>query len=71
VGYKFPESINKPETLDRRYVGKLSKKPLSLMHGMLMMEPDERFTALDCLADSYFDGCRDADIEKMVNNYKN
>ena len=35
IGYKFPESITKPETLDRRYVGKLSKKALNLMKGML------------------------------------
>ena len=36
------------------------------MSGMLIMDPTERFTAMDCLADSYFDGLRDPDVEKMV-----
>lgn len=30
VGTKFPE-INKPETIERRYLGKLSKKALNIM----------------------------------------
>ena len=30
------------------------------------MDPEDRFTALDCLADPYFDGLREPDIEKMV-----
>lgn len=34
VGFKFPE-LNKPETLEKRYVGKMSAKALSLMNGML------------------------------------
>lgn len=70
VGYKFPDSILKPETLEKRYVGKLSKKALSLMNGMLMMDPEERYTALDCLADPLFDNIRDPDIEEMVLHYR-
>ena len=70
MGYKFPNSINKPETLEKRYVGKLSKKALSLMSGMLTLEPEERFTALDCLADPYFDPIRDSEIEKLINSNK-
>jgi cyclin-dependent kinase-like len=35
---KFPE-INKPETLERRYLGKLSKKALNIMKVMLKMDP--------------------------------
>jgi cyclin-dependent kinase-like len=56
----------KPETLEKRYVGKLSKKALNLMNGMLMMDPEERYTAMDCIADPYFDNIRDPDIEESV-----
>ena len=47
-------------------VGKLSQKALSLLAGMLRMEPDNRFNALECLAHPYFDGIRDAETEKLV-----
>lgn len=70
MGYKFPEQINKPETLEKRYVGKLSKKALSLMGGMLIMEPEDRFTAADCLADPYFDNIREPEVDKLLQNYK-
>ena len=43
VGLKFPE-INKPETLEKRYMTSLSKKALQLMIGLLKMDPAERLT---------------------------
>jgi cyclin-dependent kinase-like len=55
-----------PETLEKKYVGKLSTKALSLMNGMLKMDPEERYTALDCLANPYFDGIREPEIEKII-----
>lgn len=33
---------------------------------MLEMDPVDRYTALECLADSYFDGLRDQEIEKLI-----
>lgn len=43
------------------------------MSGMLRMDPEQRFTAQDCLAHPYFDGIREPEIEKMIqpltNNY--
>ena len=36
---KFPE-INKPETIERRYLGKLSKKALTFMKSLLKMDPN-------------------------------
>lgn len=66
IGYKFPESIAKPETLEKRYIGKLSKKALNLMKGMLEMDPEERYTALECLADPYFDGLREPEVERLI-----
>jgi cyclin-dependent kinase-like len=70
VGYKFPDSIYKPETLEKRYVGKLSRKAVSFMAGMLAMNPAERHTALDCLADPYFDEVRDPETEKLISTHR-
>lgn len=42
-GLKFPD-ISKPETLEKRYLSSLSKKALSLMTGLLKMDPAERLT---------------------------
>jgi hypothetical protein len=36
------------------------------MKGMLEMDPEHRYTALECLGDPYFDGLRDPEVEKMV-----
>lgn len=41
LGMKFPE-IKKPETIERRYIGNISKKALSIMKNMLKLEPLER-----------------------------
>ena len=35
------------------------------MKAMLTMEPNERITALESLADPYFDGMREPEIEKL------
>jgi len=43
VGLKFPE-ISKPETIERRYLGKLSKKALNFLKLLLKMDPAERPT---------------------------
>jgi cyclin-dependent kinase-like len=70
VGYKFPDTINKPESIEKRYVGKLSKKALNLMSGMLIMDPEDRYTAADCLGDPFFDSVREPEVEKLLANYK-
>lgn len=54
LGTKFPE-ITKPETIERRYLGKLSKKALSFMKGLLKMDPKERLTSIEALKHPYFD----------------
>lgn len=38
------------------------------MKGMLEMEPTVRMTALEALADPYFDGLRDSETENLVKN---
>ena len=68
VGFKFPE-LGKPETLEKKYVGKMSSKALSLMSGMLQMEVGKRFTAIECLAHPYFDGMRSDEVENLIQGY--
>lgn len=53
LGQKFPE-IEKPETLERHYLGKISQKALSFMKSVLKMEPNERLTCEEALNHAYF-----------------
>lgn len=55
VGIKLP-NVSKPETLVKKYFGKLSKRALSFMKGVLKMDPTERMTSQDCLEHPYFEG---------------
>ena len=55
AGLKFPD-MKKPETLHKKYMGKLSKAALSLMKGLLTMEPSARFSTTDCLQSVFFEG---------------
>jgi len=68
-GLKFPD-ISKPETLEKRYMSSLSKKALSLMIGLLKMNPAERLTGEQALQHPWFDDIRDpqedADLLRMV-----
>ncbi|EKX47932.1 hypothetical protein GUITHDRAFT_69171 [Guillardia theta CCMP2712] len=48
LGLKFPD-MSRPETLEKRYVGKLTKKALSFMKGLLSMDPYKRLNAPDAL----------------------
>lgn len=58
VGLKFPE-ISMPETVERRYLGKLSKKALSFMKGLLKMDPKERMNVQEAMKHPYFEGIRE------------
>jgi len=58
LGLKFPD-MSRPETLEKRYVGKLTKKALSFMKGLLIMDPSKRLGSQDALQHSYFDGLRE------------
>lgn len=62
LGLKFPD-VSKPETLDKRYVGKMSKKALSLMNGLLNMNPADRLYGIKALMHPYFDDLRFKDNE--------
>mmetsp|Transcript_13362 Transcript_13362/g.46785 ORF Transcript_13362/g.46785 Transcript_13362/m.46785 type:complete len:590 (-) Transcript_13362:28-1797(-) len=57
VGLKFPD-MSRPETLQKKYVGKLSKRSLHFLKGLLQMEPSNRQTAKECLEHGYFEDIR-------------
>lgn len=52
---KFPD-MSRPETLQKKYMGKLSKRALGLMKYLLCMEPKERLSSEECLKNIYFEG---------------
>jgi cyclin-dependent kinase-like len=54
-GLKFPD-MSKPETLQRKYVGKLSMRALNFIKVLLNMDPADRPTAETCLSNPYFEG---------------
>ena len=64
---KFPE-INKPETLERRYLGKLSKKALNFLKSLLKMDPKERLNIDDAINHPYFDEIRN-EYDRCAHSY--
>lgn len=62
LGLKFPD-VSKPETLEKKYIGKMSKKALSFMNGLLHMNPSERLKGIKALTHPYFDEIRFKDDE--------
>eukprot|EP01038_Epipyxis_sp_PR26KG_P004950 gene4950-6923_t len=54
AGLKFPD-MSKPETLQKKYVGKLSKRALQFIRILLNMEASERPTAQESLSHVYFE----------------
>ena len=68
IGLSFPD-VSKPETLQKHYIGKMSKKAISLMSGFLEMDPTKRLTSLEALAHPYFDGVRDEETSNLIRTY--
>eukprot|EP01032_Pedospumella_encystans_P028220 gene28220-31878_t len=54
AGLKFPD-MSRPETLQNKYLGKLSKRALGFMRSLLVMEPKDRLNSQACLDDIYFE----------------
>jgi len=54
---KFPE-ISSLDTIEKRYIGKLSPKALNFVKSLLKMNPLERLSAVEALKHPYFDGLR-------------
>jgi cyclin-dependent kinase-like len=51
--------LGKPETIERRYLGKITKKALSFMKALLKYSSEERLSAKEALNHPYFDGIRE------------
>lgn len=72
---KFPE-LSRPENLEKVYkkfllkikiyLGKMSKKTLSLLKGLLKLDPVERLTAEEALRHPYFDGLNNSVNEAPI-----
>jgi cyclin-dependent kinase-like len=65
IGMRFPE-MNRPETLEKKYLGKLSKKALSFMKSCLKMDPSDRLTASEALSHPYFEGLGDGNVASSI-----
>ena len=61
-GYKLDQVI-KPETLERKYYGKLSKNAFTFMKGLLKLDPRERLIGNELIMHPYFDDMRSEDPE--------
>lgn len=69
-GHKF-DNLHKPETIERRYYGKLNKNAVAFMKALLKLDPKERLCGNDVLLHPYFDEVRSEDNEFMnlkINN---
>ena len=51
---KFPD-MSKPDTLQKKYVGKLSRRALNFVKSVLQMEPSDRSTSRECVEHAYFE----------------
>lgn len=56
---KFPE-VPKPETIERRYLGKLPRKAIGFVKALLKMDPKERLTTREAMKHSYFEDLPEA-----------
>lgn len=65
VGLKFPD-ISKPETLKRRYLGKMDDVALEVLQGLLRLDPGQRVSAAECLAYPWFDDIREESVELLI-----
>lgn len=57
-GCKLPE-VTKPETLERRYMGKLGKQAISFMKALLHPDPKQRLKGDDIFKHPYFENYAD------------
>ena len=78
LGLRFPD-VAKFETLEKRYVGKVSKVALNFMKSLMCMDPGERLTAGEAVKHPYFDSFREGSarpqtssgMSKIGNLYQN
>lgn len=69
-GCKLPE-VTKPETLERRYMGKLGKQAISFMKALLHPDPKQRLKGDDIFKHPYFENYADPFPSSVSNNINN
>ena len=57
-------NVTKPETLEKRYFGKFSKKAISFMKGLLALDPKKRLNGNNVFKHAYFEKLVLADLQK-------
>ena len=57
-------NVSKPETLEKRYLGKFSKKAISFMKGLLAIDPKKRLNGNTVFKHAYFEKLVLADLQK-------
>jgi len=65
LGLKFPD-MTKPETLEKKYLGKCSKRSMQFLKSVLKMHPPDRITSHEALMHNYFEGIFDKDMDKRM-----
>ena len=60
LGMKF-HHIARPETLEKRYIGKMSKRAMSFLKSLLEMDPNKRSTTSEALMHPYLEKQRKKD----------
>ncbi|KDO25978.1 CMGC/CDKL protein kinase [Saprolegnia parasitica CBS 223.65] len=55
AGLKFPD-MTRPDTLQKRFMGKVPKRAMAFLKGTVQLGPDERMTAAECVSHPYFEG---------------
>jgi cyclin-dependent kinase-like len=65
VGLKFPE-MTRAETLEKRYLGKLTREAVNFMKALLKMDPSQRMTASEALMHPYFGPLREEQPAEVV-----
>ncbi|OQR91819.1 hypothetical protein ACHHYP_04344 [Achlya hypogyna] len=66
AGLKFPD-MTRPDTLQKRFVGKVPKRAMAFLRGTVQLGPDERMTAAECVAHPYFEGLEKEVVEDAGN----
>ena len=49
-------------------MGKMTPEAIQCLKGMLTLDPENRFTAIDALAEPWFDQMREPEIEQLIQN---
>ena len=49
-------------------MGKMTPEAIQCLKGMLALDPEIRFTAIDALAEPWFDQMREPEIEQIIQN---